>query len=113
MIARIWRGQATADNAPRYRDHATQRVFPSLASLPGHRGAYLLTRETQGEVEFLAVTLWDSIDSVKTFAGENPEIAVVEPPTSVWSWPLQKPWLAIAWGRLFAGPCRGTRRQSP
>jgi heme-degrading monooxygenase HmoA len=79
MIARIWRGQATADNAPRYRDHATQRVFPSLASLPGHRGAYLLTRETQGEVEFLAVTLWDSIDSVKTFAGENPEIAVVEP----------------------------------
>ena len=35
MIARIWRGQATADNAPRYRDHATQRVFPSLASLPG------------------------------------------------------------------------------
>ena len=25
------------------------------------------------------MTLWDSIDSVKGFAGENPEIAVVEP----------------------------------
>src|SRR5262245_27844237 len=63
MIARIWRGQARADNAPRYEEHALQRLFPSLAALPGHRGAYLLTRETQDEVEFLAVTLWDSVDS--------------------------------------------------
>ena len=56
-----------------------QRVFPSLAALPGHRGAYLLTRETQDEVELLAVTLWDSVDSVKGFAGKDPELAVVEP----------------------------------
>jgi heme-degrading monooxygenase HmoA len=79
MIARIWRGTASADNAPRYAEHATGHVFPSLAALPGHRGAYLLTRETQGDVEFLAVTLWDSIESVKAFAGSNPDVAVVEP----------------------------------
>jgi heme-degrading monooxygenase HmoA len=79
MIARIWRGQATTENAPRYQEHATRYVFPSIADLPGYRGAYLLSRETQGEVEFLAVTLWDSIDAVKGFAGKNPEIAVVEP----------------------------------
>jgi heme-degrading monooxygenase HmoA len=79
MIVRIWRGLATAVNACHYRRHAIEGVFPSLARLPGHRGAHLLTRETDGQVEFLAVTLWDSIDSVKTFAGENPEIAVVEP----------------------------------
>jgi heme-degrading monooxygenase HmoA len=79
MIARIWRGQATASNAPRYQEHATQHVFPSLAALPGHRGACLLTRETKGDVEFLAVTLWESIDSVKAFAGDDPEVAVVEP----------------------------------
>jgi len=79
MIARIWRGQATVDNAGHYRRHATEHVFPSLTTLPGHQGAYLLTRETGGEVEFLAVTLWDSIESVKRFAGDDPEIAVVEP----------------------------------
>jgi heme-degrading monooxygenase HmoA len=79
MIARIWRGQAATHNAPRYRQHAIQHVFPDLASIPGHRGAYLLTREERGEVEFLAVTLWDSIDAIKTFAGEDPETAVVEP----------------------------------
>ncbi|HLH90577.1 MAG TPA: antibiotic biosynthesis monooxygenase [Xanthobacteraceae bacterium] len=79
MIARIWRGQATADNAPRYEAHATRHVFPSLAALPGHRGAYLLTRQTKGDVEFLAVTLWESIEFVKAFAGDDPEVAVVEP----------------------------------
>lgn len=79
MIARIWRGEATAENAPHYQDHATQRVFPSLAALPGHRGAYLLRREAEGEVKFLAVTLWDSIEAVKAFAGATPDVAVVEP----------------------------------
>lgn len=79
MIARIWRGRASLDNAPHYSRHATERVFPSLADLPGHRGAYLLTRETDGHVEFLAVTLWESINAIKAFAGENAEIAVVEP----------------------------------
>jgi heme-degrading monooxygenase HmoA len=79
MIARIWRGRAMTENAPHYRQHATQQVFPSLARLPGHRGAYLLTRETGDQVEFLAVTLWDTIDSVRKFAGSYPEVAVVEP----------------------------------
>jgi heme-degrading monooxygenase HmoA len=79
MIARIWRGQATTDNARHYRRHATKCVFPSVAGLPGHQGAYLLRRETGGQVELLAVTLWDPLDAVKTFASETPEIAVVEP----------------------------------
>ena len=79
MIARMWRGRATVENAPLYREHATRHVFPSLASIPGHRGAYLLTHEGPNEVEFLAVTLWDSLDSIKAFAGEDCENAVVEP----------------------------------
>jgi len=79
MIARIWRGQATTENAPHYRKHATERVLPSLWKLRGHQGAYLLSRQTDDQVEFLAVTLWDSIDSIKAFAGDDPETAVVEP----------------------------------
>lgn len=79
MTARVWCGQAARNNADHYRQHAMERVFPSLSTLPGHRGAYLLMRERGEDVEFLAVTLWDDIDSVKRFAGENPEAAVVEP----------------------------------
>jgi heme-degrading monooxygenase HmoA len=79
MIARIWGGTATVANADAYHRHFTTRVAPQLNELAGHRGAYLLRRETAGEVEFLAVTLWDSLESIKSFAGPNPELAHVEP----------------------------------
>jgi heme-degrading monooxygenase HmoA len=79
MIARIWRGKATTAKAGDYQRHFTMHVAPHLKELAGHRGAYLLRREDNGEVEFLAVTLWDSIESVRAFSGQNPDVAIVEP----------------------------------
>jgi heme-degrading monooxygenase HmoA len=79
MIARLWRGRADVENAAAYQRHAADRVFPSLQAIPGHRGAYLFSRRSGGETEFLAVTLWDSLESIKAFAGDEPETAVVEP----------------------------------
>ncbi len=38
------------------------------------------TRRNEGDVShFLLVTVWDSIESVKKFAGENPEVAKYYP----------------------------------
>jgi heme-degrading monooxygenase HmoA len=79
MIVRIWRGQSTIEHADAYFRHVTEKVFPSLAGIPGHRGAYLLRRETAGQIEFLALTLWESMQAVREFAGEDVETAVVEP----------------------------------
>jgi heme-degrading monooxygenase HmoA len=79
MIARMWRGRATAEKANDYQRHFTMQVAPHLKELAGHRGAYLLRRDDDGEVEFLAVTLWDSIESVRAFSGQNPDVAIVEP----------------------------------
>ena len=79
MIARTWRGEAAPDKADAYYRHVTGTVFPEVARLPGHRGGYVLRREAGGAVEFLVVTLWDSMDAVRAFAGADPEIAVVEP----------------------------------
>ena len=79
MIARLWRGRATSAKADAYVRHFTQNVSPHLAAIDGHRGAYLLKRVDGDRVEFLAVTLWDSIEVIKRFAGENPNVAVVEP----------------------------------
>lgn len=79
MIARTWRGTAMLGKAADYQRHFTTNVAPHLKQLAGHEGAYLLRREDQGEVEFLAVTLWDSIESIRAFAGQNPNVAVVEP----------------------------------
>ena len=79
MIARLWRGVAVARNADAYQRHATTTVFPALREIAGHRGAFLLRRSVGGRTEFLAVTLWDSLDSIRSFAGDDPETAVVEP----------------------------------
>lgn len=79
MIARLWRGSAATRNAEGYERHARDTVFPALASIPGHRGAILLCRETDDGTEFLVLTLWDGMDAVRGFAGDDAQAAVVEP----------------------------------
>jgi heme-degrading monooxygenase HmoA len=81
MIVRMWRGQAKAANADAYERFVTTKVFAALPAIPGHRGAYLLKRPIdEGDaVEFVAVTLWDSLASIRGFAGEAIDRAVVEP----------------------------------
>ncbi len=81
MIARVWRGKATARNSESYRRHFTEAVRPALEGLAGHRGALLLSRETEGDpqTEFLVVTLWDSMQAIRGFAGLDADRAVVEP----------------------------------
>lgn len=83
MVVRIWRGQSTPENADAYFKHVTEKVFPSLKEIQGHQGAYLLQRETGGQVEFLAVTLWDSLEVIRQFAGDDAETAIVEPAAKV------------------------------
>jgi uncharacterized protein YciI/heme-degrading monooxygenase HmoA len=83
-ILRMWKGRATAGKADGYIEHLTKRVFPALAAIDGHRGAYLLRRAVDratqgGEVEFVVFTLWESMEAVRRFAGDTPEKAVVEP----------------------------------
>jgi len=47
------------------------------AQLRGQEGTYLFRREVGGEVEFATLTLWDSWDAVRAFAGDDAETAVV------------------------------------
>lgn len=47
--------------------------------MAGQRGAYLLRRESSSIVEFVTVTLWDSQESIKAFAGNDISKAHVEP----------------------------------
>ena len=79
MIVRIWRGQATNANADAYFRQVTGAVFPSLTGLAGHRGAWLLRRQADGQTEFLALTFWESLDSIRVFAGDDIATAIVEP----------------------------------
>jgi heme-degrading monooxygenase HmoA len=79
MIARTWRGTASASGAADYHCHFAGQVLPHLQDIPGFRGGYLLRREIASEVEFTTVTFWDSKEAIKAFAGADPDVAVVEP----------------------------------
>lgn len=79
MIARTWSGSARPEQADAYVTHLHDLTLPQLASIPGHRGAYVLRRTRAGIVEFTVITLWESLDAIARFAGDDPEVAVVPP----------------------------------
>jgi uncharacterized protein YciI/heme-degrading monooxygenase HmoA len=79
MILRMWRARSTVKKSGEYVEHATKKVFPALRAIEGHRGAYLLRRALDGAVELVVLTLWESMEAVRKFAGVKPEKAVVEP----------------------------------
>jgi heme-degrading monooxygenase HmoA len=79
MIVRTWRCQPTTEQADAYARYLTGTVFASLEGIAGHRGGYLLRREVEGQIEFLAVTFWDSVEAIKEYAGETIDTAVVKP----------------------------------
>jgi heme-degrading monooxygenase HmoA len=55
------------------------KILPGIHRVKGYRGSYLLRKNSDGEVEFVTLTLWDSMDSIREFAGEDYEVAVVHP----------------------------------
>jgi heme-degrading monooxygenase HmoA len=79
MITRTWHAIATREQASAYQRHFATKVVPHLKAIAGYAGASLLRRDFDGGVEFLAMTLWDSLDSVRAFAGPDPEQAIVDP----------------------------------
>jgi heme-degrading monooxygenase HmoA len=79
MIARVWRGWARPPDVAAYEAHFREAVLPHLERIDGFRGARLLRREDGDEVEVMAITWFESMDSVRSFAGDDVERAVVEP----------------------------------
>jgi heme-degrading monooxygenase HmoA len=79
MIARVWRGWARRDDAPTYERIFANSVLPHLQATNGYIGAYLMRRDDQDDVAFVAVTLFESVDAIRAFAGQDYEAAVVSP----------------------------------
>jgi heme-degrading monooxygenase HmoA len=79
VIARIWHGWTTPGNADAYETLLRTEVLPGISRIAGARGAYVLRSALEDEVEFVTITLWDSLDAVRAFAGDDYEGAVVPP----------------------------------
>ena len=80
MIARSWRGAVRTEDTERYADYIRDTGLAAYASTPGNRGAWMLRRDLDdGLTEYLTFSLWDSMDAVRGFAGDDPDRAVFYP----------------------------------
>ena len=79
MIARIWRGVVAAADADAYADYMRATGVPGYERTPGNRGVYMLRRRINDGCEFVMVSLWESMDHVRGFAGDDVERAVFYP----------------------------------
>lgn len=81
MIARIWHGWTTSENADAYEKLLRGEILLEIASrnMPGYKGAELLIRDGGDEVEFITLLRFDTLDAVKIFAGKDYELPVIPP----------------------------------
>jgi heme-degrading monooxygenase HmoA len=79
MISRVWHGWTKRENADAYETLLRSEVLPGIHRVRGFKGAQLLRRDLRDEVEFVTITLFDSLEAVKEFAGEDYEVAVILP----------------------------------
>jgi len=78
-IMRLWHGEVSAEKADDYESFMIERAAPDYGSVEGLLKLYFQRKDGNKTAHFLLVTLWDSIESVKNFAGDNPDIAKYYP----------------------------------
>jgi len=79
MIGRIWHGYTTEANADGYENLLKEEIFVGIRKrhIPGFQEIQLLRRKLEDEVEFMTMMWFDTLESVRGFAGEDYEKAVV------------------------------------
>jgi heme-degrading monooxygenase HmoA len=79
MIARTWRGATKAEDADAYLEYLEKTGFHEYRATPGNRGVLGFRRVAGDRAEFLLVTLWESEEAIRRFAGEEMDRAVFYP----------------------------------
>ena len=79
MIARTWRGRTPAAKSDEYMDVLQRTGLKEYAATDGNRGVLVLRRLDGDQAEFLLITLWESWEAIKRFAGDDVERSVYYP----------------------------------
>lgn len=75
MIARSWHGRVPVSKSASYWEYLLRTGLADYLATPGNRGV-LVQRRVEGDVaHYVLTTLWDSIDAIKRFAGDQYELA--------------------------------------
>ena len=75
MIARIWHGMTSAAKSDVYLDYLKRTGVADCRATEGNRGVVVSRRIEDDVAHFLFVSLWESEDAIKRFAGADLEKA--------------------------------------
>jgi heme-degrading monooxygenase HmoA len=70
-IARMWHGRSRAGDADAYWKFIHERAVPDYRSVPGNLEVKLMRRLDGNVCHFITFTVWESLDAIRGFAGEN------------------------------------------
>jgi heme-degrading monooxygenase HmoA len=79
MVARTWRGWTNAADIDRYAEYVRETGVEGLAETEGNLGVYVFTRSDGERAEIVVTSLWDSLDAIRAFAGDEISRAVFYP----------------------------------
>lgn len=75
MIARRWHGVVPSARADEYEAYMAETGVAHYEATPGNKGVYFL-RRTEGDfTHFEMFTLWESLEAIRAFAGDDIERA--------------------------------------
>jgi antibiotic biosynthesis monooxygenase (ABM) superfamily enzyme len=79
MIARVWRDSTLVEDADAYAAYLEETGMKGARAIPGNRGTLVLRRLHGGYAEFETILLFDSLKTIRAFAGDDLEAAVFFP----------------------------------
>jgi hypothetical protein len=87
MIARVWHGVAPATKASDHSAYIQQELLERYLKAPGNQGAFVLSRMRDGGMEFMVLSLWESVTFLEALTGPDVEGAIatelIHPPPMI------------------------------
>ena len=75
MIVRMWHGRVPTSRAGAYAEFLRQRAIPDYRAVKGNLSVNILARREEEVTHFVTLTYWDSLESIKGFAGQDVSVA--------------------------------------
>lgn len=82
LITRTWHGIVPIQFKNEFKEYLERTGVRDTTSISGNLGAFVKIVEQDEYAHFFLCTIWDSMDSIVSYAGPNPTIAVTYPEDS-------------------------------
>ncbi len=69
-MVRMWHGRVPASKTEAYREFLLRRAIPDYRAVAGNISAHVLERRDGEVTHFMTLTFWESLESIRGFAGE-------------------------------------------